>query len=76
MSPAPTMTGADGGAGDTVTEELPVTPSAEAVMEALPAAAAVTRPEPLTVATWVLSEAQVTGRPMGVPDWSRTVALS
>ena len=52
------------GTGTTVRGALPFVPSLVAVMLALPAAIAVTRPVPDTVATPVLSEDHVIVRPM------------
>ncbi len=51
------------GTGDTVTVAVALCPSLVAVMVAVPGATAVTRPLPLTVATPVADEVQLTARP-------------
>jgi len=61
----------------TVTVAEPLCPSLVAVTVAVPALAPVTRPDALTVATAVLSLAQVTTRPVsGFPAAFRGVAVS
>jgi hypothetical protein len=59
-----------GGAALTLTAPEPVRPSLEAVIEALPAATAVTRPDAETVAIPALAEVQLIARP------ERTLALA
>jgi len=51
------------GASDTMIDEVPVCPSLVAVIVAVPAATAVTKPPVLTVAVAVLLELHVTARP-------------
>ena len=59
-----------------VTVALPLTPSTVAVIVAAPTVTAVTAPLALTVATDVLLDAQVVGRPViKFPDASRAVAV-
>jgi len=61
----------------TVTEALPLLPSLVAVTVAAPLPTPVTRPPSLTVATFVLLEDHVTGRPVKtLPSASRVVAVS
>jgi hypothetical protein len=65
------------GTGVTVSVADPVCPSLVAVTVAVPTPVAVTRPEPLTVATAALSLAHVTARSVsGFPPASRGVAAS
>src|SRR2546421_20013 len=66
-----------GDAGTTVTAAAPLCPSIVAVMVAEPAVTPATSPLALTVAMFVLLEAQVTVRPdSGFPLASRGVAVS
>jgi hypothetical protein len=65
------------GAGVTVSSALPVFPSLVAVMLAAPGLTAVTNAVEDTVATLVLSEVQVTTRPLSIPpfaSWGVAVA--
>ena len=72
-----TATGGGGGVATTVRVAFPLTPSLVAVIWADPTATAVTRPEPLTVATALLLEAQLTERPdRALPLPSRVVAVA
>ena len=60
-----------------MTDAVPLLPSALAVIVAEPAATAVTRPLPLTVAIVALLVAQLTGRPAsGLPAESCGAAVS
>jgi hypothetical protein len=72
-----TVTVATGAGAGTVIEDVPVCVSLVAVIVAVPAPTAVTRPLPDTVATALLSDAQVTVRPVRrVPPASRVVAVN
>jgi len=65
------------GTGATVTVDDPLCPSLVAVIVAVPAPTAVTKPVALTVATATLSLAHVTARSVsGFPTASRGVAVS
>jgi hypothetical protein len=59
-----TAAGGGGGGAATLTPALPLFPSLVAVICAVPAATAVTTPEPLTVATPLLLDVQAMARPV------------
>lgn len=64
------------GTGVTVSMAEPLMPPLEAEMVADPAVSALARPLALTVATAVLSEAQVMVAANGEPNWSNAVAVN